>query len=74
MIIDFNAKCMLPRAQPLPLETRQTRITEFFKVSRKVSNNECKEQQQLRMAAGPKRYTSDKISFYYRSFSVNNEW
>jgi hypothetical protein len=36
MIIDFNSKCMQPRAQPLPLEVRQTRITEFFKLSKKA--------------------------------------
>ena len=33
MILNFNAKCMQPRAQPMSLgETRQCKITEFFKV------------------------------------------
>ena len=33
MILNFNAKCMQPRAQLMPLgETRQCKITEFFKV------------------------------------------
>lgn len=33
MILNFNVKCMQPRAQPMPLgETRQCKITEFFKV------------------------------------------
>jgi hypothetical protein len=72
MILDFNAKCMRPRAQLLPLEVRQTRITEFFKTTRKTSNTDVKSQ--LRMPAVPKRYTSDKISYYFKSFSINNEW
>ena len=73
MIFDFNAKCMQPRAQPLPLgETRQCKITEFFKSEKKPQNPSMGAQ--LRMPAAPKVYSSDKISYYFRSHSNNNEW
>ena len=69
MFMDFNAKCMQPRAQLPPLETRQTQITEFFKVTKRPQK-----QGPLRMPVAEKRYNSDKISYYYRSYSNNNEW
>ena len=67
MILDFSQKCLQPRAQLMPIgETRQCKITEFFKVEKKTrdSNNH------LRMPSAPKCYTSDKISYYFRSLNT----
>jgi hypothetical protein len=55
---------MIPRAKLAPLETRQTRITEFFKISAKNVSNKP-----LRMQGAPKKYTVQKIPYYYRALS-----
>ena len=72
---DFASKCRQPRAQPLPLlETRQAQITEFFKSTRNLKYTHQQEQALLKKPVAEKVYKNDKISFYFRSYSNNNEW
>lgn len=63
------SKLMIPRPKPLALETRQTKLTEFF-----AKNTTLKSKQIGLPKHGLKNYTVDKIPYYFRLLSKDNSW